>query len=53
MVHDKKGKILKEFRSKIINAHLGLSPYYRGSGTNIFPFVNKEIEYVGVTYVFR
>ena len=47
-----KGKILKEFRSKIINAHLGLSPYYRGSGTNIFPFVNKEIEYVGVTFMY-
>lgn len=32
-----------------INLHLGLSPYYRGSGTNFWPFVNKEIEYVGAT----
>lgn len=32
-----------------INLHLGLSPYYRGSGTNFWPFVNKELEYVGST----
>jgi phosphoribosylglycinamide formyltransferase-1 len=47
-----KGKIVKEFKKKIINAHLGLSPYYRGSGTNIFPFINKEIQYVGVTFMY-
>ena len=34
---------------KIINMHLGLSPYYRGSGTNFWPFVNDELEYVGAT----
>lgn len=34
---------------KIINIHLGLSPYYRGSGTNFWPFVNDELEYVGAT----
>jgi len=33
----------------IINLHLGISPYYRGSGTNFWPFVNKELEYVGST----
>ena len=32
-----------------INLHLGLSPYYRGSGTNFWPFVNEELEYVGST----
>lgn len=32
-----------------INAHQGLSPYYRGSGTNFWPFYNEEPEYVGVT----
>lgn len=32
-----------------INLHLGLSPYYRGSGTNFWPFVNDELEYVGST----
>lgn len=34
---------------KIINLHAGLSPYYRGSGTNVFPFINDELEYVGMT----
>jgi len=33
----------------IINLHLGLSPYYRGSGTNFWPFVNDELEYLGST----
>lgn len=32
-----------------INLHLGLSPYYKGSGTNFWPFVNEELEYVGST----
>jgi len=34
---------------KMLNLHLGLSPYYRGSGTNFWPFVNGELEYVGST----
>lgn len=34
---------------KFINMHLGLSPYTRGSGTNFWPFVTGELEYVGVT----
>jgi len=33
----------------IINLHAGLSPYYRGSGTNVFPFYYKKLEYVGMT----
>jgi hypothetical protein len=34
---------------RIINIHLGLSPYYRGAGTNFWPLVNREPEYVGAT----
>jgi len=34
---------------RFINLHLGLSPYYRGSGTNFWPFVNNELDYVGST----
>lgn len=46
--------ILKEpwistFRDQIIGIHLGLSPYYRGAGTNFFPFVNSELGAVGAT----
>lgn len=47
-----KGSILDVFRKKILNLHLGLSPYYRGSGTNFFPFVNAEPEFVGATYMY-
>ena len=35
--------------NKFVNLHLGISPYYRGSGTNFWPFVNNELEYVGST----
>lgn len=41
--------ILEPFSHRIINIHLGLSPYYRGSGTNFWPLVNREPEYVGAT----
>jgi len=36
-------------KDKAINLHLGLSPYYRGSGTNFWPFFNEELEYIGAT----
>jgi len=41
--------LIDRFEGRIINLHLGLSPYYRGSGTNFWPLVNREPEYVGVT----
>ena len=47
-----KGQIINRFSGRILNLHLGLSPYYRGSGTNYFPFVNNEPEYCGATYMF-
>lgn len=37
---------------RFLNLHLGLSPYYRGSGTNLWPFVNGELEYVGSTILY-
>ena len=37
------------FGSKIINMHLGLSPYFRGSGTNFWPLYLGQPEYVGAT----
>lgn len=33
----------------ILGIHLGLSPYYRGSGTNFFPFVTGELALLGST----
>jgi folate-dependent phosphoribosylglycinamide formyltransferase PurN len=41
--------LLSAFEGRIINVHLGLSPYYRGAGTNFWPLVNREPEYVGAT----
>ena len=41
--------LIAAFEGRIINLHLGLSPYYRGAGTNFWPLVNREPEYVGAT----
>lgn len=46
-----KGPLLEAFAGRFINVHLGLSPYYRGAGTNYWPLVNGEPEYVGVTFM--
>jgi len=47
-----KAPLIEAFKNRIVNIHLGLSPYYRGSGTNFWPFVNDEPEYVGVTFMY-
>ncbi|MEW6221793.1 MAG: formyl transferase, partial [Candidatus Hadarchaeota archaeon] len=44
-----KDPLLSYYKNKMINMHLGLSPYYRGGGTNFWPLVNGEPECVGVT----
>jgi phosphoribosylglycinamide formyltransferase-1 len=36
--------LLAAFPRRIVNVHLGLSPFYRGSGTNYWPLVNREPE---------
>ena len=46
-----KKPLLEAFAGQFINIHLGLSPYYRGSGTNFWPLVNKELDRVGVTFM--
>lgn len=43
------GEIIERFAGRIINLHLGLSPYYRGAGTNFWPLVNRQPEFVGAT----
>jgi len=37
------------FKDNIINIHLGMSPFYRGSATLFWPFFNDEIEFAGAT----
>ncbi len=34
---------------RTINLHQGLSPYYRGSGTNFWPFLEGRLHCIGVT----
>ncbi len=41
--------LLSAYAGRMINLHLGLSPYYRGTATNFYPLVNDEPEYVGAT----
>lgn len=41
--------LLCRFEGRVVNLHLGLSPYYRGSATNFWPLVNREPECVGAT----
>ena len=44
--------LLSKYDGRFINIHLGLSPYYKGSGTNFWPLVNNEPEFLGVTYMY-
>jgi methionyl-tRNA formyltransferase len=47
-----KQPLIDLFPGRILNIHLGLSPYYRGAGTNFWPLVNGEPEYCGATIHF-
>ncbi len=47
-----KGKILKKYKGKIINFHLGLSPYYRGAASNFFAFNDNNLQCVGSTFMY-
>jgi folate-dependent phosphoribosylglycinamide formyltransferase PurN len=47
-----KQPLIDAFAGRILNIHLGLSPYYRGAGTNFWPLVNGEPEYCGATIHF-
>lgn len=40
---------LARFPGAMVNLHLGLSPYYRGSGTNFWPLYHERPAYVGAT----
>lgn len=41
--------LLDRYDGRMINMHLGLSPYYRGAGTNFWPLVDNRPECVGAT----
>ncbi len=48
-----KGELIDFLVSKkCINLHMGVSPFYRGAGTNFWPLFDKKPEYVGSTIHF-
>ena len=47
-----KPKLIDIFKNRIINVHLGLSPYYFGSGTNFHCLVNNEFQFEGYTFMY-
>lgn len=47
-----RSELIDIFNGRFINIHLGLSPYYMGSGTNYWPFVNDELQFVGTTFMY-
>ncbi len=44
-----KKPLLEAYEERVVNLHLGLSPYYRGSGTNFWPVVDGKPECIGAT----
>lgn len=44
-----KAPLLDYYDNRVVNMHLGLSPYYRGSATNFWPLVEGRPECVGAT----
>ncbi|MBO8219515.1 formyltransferase family protein [Prochlorococcus marinus] len=47
-----KEELINVFENRFLNVHLGLSPYYRGSGTNIWALINNEPHMVGATFMY-
>jgi phosphoribosylglycinamide formyltransferase 1 len=47
-----KPPLIEAFTNRIINVHLGLSPYYFGSGTNFHCLVNNEFQFEGYTFMY-
>jgi phosphoribosylglycinamide formyltransferase 1 len=46
-----KSKLLDIYKGRFVNVHLGLSPYYRGSGTNIWPLIDNRLDLIGATFM--
>lgn len=46
-----KSDLVETFAGRFLNVHLGLSPHYRGSGTNVWALINGEPGMVGATFM--
>jgi len=47
-----KSDLIKFFKNRFLNVHLGLSPYYRGSGTNVWPIILDQFNMLGATFMY-
>lgn len=47
-----KAPLINAMRDRIINVHLGLSPYYLGSGTNMHAMAAGEFEFCGYSLIY-
>ena len=47
-----KPRLIEAYHGRFLNVHLGISPYYKGSGTNIFPIIDKRLGFVGATFMY-
>lgn len=47
-----KSRLIDDYNGRFLNVHLGLSPYYRGSGTNVWPLIKGEPNMVGATFMY-
>jgi phosphoribosylglycinamide formyltransferase-1 len=47
-----KSDLLRYYEGRFLNVHLGLSPHYRGSGTNVWPLIKGEPHMVGATFMY-
>ena len=47
-----KPPLIEALPRKIINVHLGLSPYYFGAGTNFHALINNDFQCVGYTFMY-
>jgi len=44
-----KDKLINLYQRRLFNVHAGLSPFYRGTATNIWPIIEGKPEYIGMT----
>jgi phosphoribosylglycinamide formyltransferase 1 len=47
-----KGDFIGLYDHRIINVHLGLSPYYRGSATNMWAYIKRDFDLIGATFMY-
>ena len=47
-----KPDLIELFNKKIINVHLGISPYYKGAATNFHCLVENEFQFMGYSFIY-